>query len=266
MNPGDLISQDRQAELRGVLIGEGTDYQIDGWDLFAAPEVATKDTQRNDQGVQSGTDRYGSRLLTIDLWLDSFPDLVTCQADRAALEAAFRPGPDDVQLHFRLQGVQRCYIGRPRGISTTLPSLDAWEVEARFLATDPRLFSSTEHRHVFDGSPATLTNAGTRDTPWVWTVPGPCIHPMLWRTDDPTSFTWAFPDLELDDGDVLIVDSRTGRATVNGGSVIGQARDDSGNRLPYPFSFPAGAVEWMFDADGDAGNVDATLTWRDAWA
>lgn len=263
MGAGDLIGRDRQAELDGVLMGEGTAFPIEGWDLFALPDVATKDTERNDIGLMPGVDTYGGRLITIDLWLDSYPDMGQAIADRATIESAFAPSNETRLLFFRLEEERYCYKGRGRGVSTQLPTRDAWPVECRFLATDPRIYSGELHEEELDAS-TTLTNAGTRSTPWVWTVVGPCTGPRLRRLDDTASYTFDFPGLTLGAGQLLTVDASTGLAIRTSTSVIGEARDATGLRLPFPFLFPAGDVDWSFDAD--SGTPTSSLAWRDAWA
>lgn len=266
MTAGDLIGRDRQAELDGVLIGEGTRFQVEAWDLFALPDVGEQDTERNDIGVLAGADTYAGRAITVDVWLDAHPDMAQMVVDRAALEAAFAPSSETRELHFRLDGTRLMYFGRGRGVRTTMPSNQAWQCECRFTATDPRVFAGQERSHVWDGDAATveLINAGTRSTPWRLVVEGPLDFPELSLASDPTTYTWSFPNLELDEGETLTIDTRTGLALVNGVSVIGQARDASGTRLPYPWAFPPGAVEWSFSA-ADFDGV-ATLLWRDAWA
>lgn len=265
MSAGDLIGRDRQAELDGVLLGEGTRFQLSSWDMFPIPDVQTKDTDRNDLGIMPGVDTYTGRLITLEVWLDAFPDLDECIADRSALESAFAPSNETRQLHFRVQDERFCYIGRGRGVRTELPTMDAWPVECRFMATDPRYFSGVEHvAELPPTTPTVLTNAGTRSTPWVWTVVGPWDDPELVLTSDPTTYTFRFPGMNLGEGEVLRVDSATGMALRTDTSVIGQARDSTGLRLPFPWSFAPGDVSWTCNG-GDTDGT-ATLAWRDAWA
>lgn len=265
MTAGDLIHLDQQVELAGLLLGETTQFQLEELDLFAAPNASDQDTDRNDQGVMPGADRYQGRLLTVNLWLDAFPDMDAMLEDRANLEAAFSPSSTERELHFRVGGQHYCYYGRGRGITVDMPTNQPWTAECRFLATDPRVFSGAQHTLVLPpGTPIVATNAGTRSTPWRLVVEGQMDHPELVRTSDPATYTWSFPSLDVDTGHTLTVDTRTGLALYDGASVIGQARDAGGSALPFPWEFPAGDVEWEFTA-GDSDGT-ATLVWRDAWA
>lgn len=120
MPAGDLITEDWQVELNGLLTGAGTIYQLGdrGIDGLGVPKAKTQDVDLVQQhGAEAGApDVMSVRVLLIPYvivvdGLDNGWNALTL------LNIAWEPVAADVELHAQLPGWGHIYwTGRPRGL------------------------------------------------------------------------------------------------------------------------------------------------------
>ena len=135
------ITRDWQAELGGVTIGAGTDYDLEGPITgLGVPAPRTSDLDRGDQpGVFGGRDVPKVRTIGIAVAINGDDpagawDLVD------ALCAAWATTSTDTTLDIRLPGMGTVrWTGRPRGVDLDLELLPYGSARARlvFDALDP---------------------------------------------------------------------------------------------------------------------------------
>jgi hypothetical protein len=147
MPAGDLIEADDQLELRGVLMGAGTDWIITPPGVQGLGiTVKSQDVDREHAaGVYSGRDYAGPRVLT-------FPMATTQDTAAEAGEAyvdlleVWAGSETDLELHLRLPGFgHMSFLGRPRGLVENLNGLHggAVEVLATFFCGTPTITYET---------------------------------------------------------------------------------------------------------------------------
>lgn len=143
MPAGDLLTADFQLELRGVLMGYGTDYQIRPEGVGGLGGVPAKVRQvdlRHADGSYAAADLLTARIITVPITIlgDDAADAMDKLDD---LNTAWAPG-DDVVLHGQLPGWDHWSVtGRPRPAASDLSQLKAGIIEAlyEFHALEPTI-------------------------------------------------------------------------------------------------------------------------------
>jgi len=144
MPAGDLITTDYQLEINALLLGAGTDYQVDptGVTGLGLPQTKTADTAYDGRDGSAGsTDFLDVRIISVPIRiLGETPE--AAYDDFLALLGAWAPARDavDVELHIQLPGLGHIYFnGRPRGVTEDLSQLKNSDIGAlcRFDALDP---------------------------------------------------------------------------------------------------------------------------------
>lgn len=113
------------ATLRGVAVGDGTDYPITqpGITGLGIPATRTSDQPRGHlSGDVGGDDVLDKRVLTIPVGIDKD----TAEAAWTAigvLKTAWAPSYSDIALTLSMAGVTVTYYGRPRGFDLQAPFL-----------------------------------------------------------------------------------------------------------------------------------------------
>lgn len=117
---GELITADYQHELRGLLVGAGTDYRVrrESPQGLGHPEPKTQDTPLAHQaGVYTGIDRPGPRILTYAMQVHE-ESAAAADVLVADLLEAWAPSMVDLELHMQRPGFGHIsVVGRPRGLS-----------------------------------------------------------------------------------------------------------------------------------------------------
>ena len=143
MAAGDMITDDYQFEVDGVLYGAGAGIWGNDevpWTGFIGSEVRDQDTDltQADGGV-AATDTNPAKALTMPI-STAQARLTEAEAFAAAraLEVAWSAGQDK-ELHFQLGGVHEHYEGRTRGCVIDLTYVAQGVVRAlvKFKANDP---------------------------------------------------------------------------------------------------------------------------------
>lgn len=133
-----------QASLRGLTIGQGTDYPGIGGvhGIYLAPTPTAADVAiAGGHGVRGAFDRMETRPIIVPVLIAA--DVAATAENRLdTLKAAWAPTGVDVELAVRLEGDERRYFGRPRGVddqavSGRMLTQGVLEVECTFVATDP---------------------------------------------------------------------------------------------------------------------------------
>lgn len=158
MAAGDLISQDVQVELRGLLIGEGTDYPITApIEGLGDLEVRQGDLPRPlAHGLFAGPQFYGGRTLRIPYAIlgddadDAVDKLVELGAAVRVITALDGDDVTTIPLVLRLPGGLRLTsFGKPtRNFvdTTSLPNAKGRTIRGviEFRGTDPRLYGDEQ--------------------------------------------------------------------------------------------------------------------------
>lgn len=150
---------DRQVQVRDLVMGPGTDYQIvEGFNPFNRDvRVEQSEARTHAHGSWSGTEFNDEVTVPIRILIQA-PDQVTWLQLHDRLMHAFRPvgrSFEEVQLRFSLGGQERVMFGRPRMVEPNLQSLVTGEVayRAAFVALDPFQYSSEPIEHDAIGLP-----------------------------------------------------------------------------------------------------------------
>lgn len=287
MAAGDLVTADWQIEYGGLLLGDGTVFDIvrvEG--LLDLPEVQTTDRQRlRRHGLVPGDDFLGGRKVTVTLEVygESPEQFAT---DLQALGAAVRPGGDELPLVFRIPGVAgggRRWVSckpRRRSLPVDLDFLYRMPVAVvEFHASDPRLYdasvtSGTSSLLTTDGGmafPASFplafaatvggtvvaTNEGTFPTPPQFRIDGPVVNP---RVENATTGEVLAIDLELAAGEWLDIDTEA-RSVLLGGTASRYSSLAAGSSW---WELPPGQTPVTFRASTSSTAL-LTVTWRSAW-
>lgn len=147
MPAGDLITADFQFELRALLTGAGTDYEIGPRPAriagFGRAAPKTSDVELDLQaGSYAGPDYAASRLITIPYEIVIPNNAPTAMARFDSLSNAWAESTTDIALYFRLPHWGKRYVmGRPRGLAEDFGDLDVGIVRvlATFFAPDPTI-------------------------------------------------------------------------------------------------------------------------------
>lgn len=148
MAAGDLVVADYQLELRALLMGATTIYEVDiaGLKGLGSPAAKTADTPLDGRDGSIGApDFLDVRVITIPVVIlgatpaDAFDGL-------AALNTAFAPTADgvDLPLYFQVPGWGKVFVnGRPRSLEDDTSQAKNSVIKAlgRFDALDPTVYS-----------------------------------------------------------------------------------------------------------------------------
>ena len=143
MPAGDLLTDDYQLELRGVLMGYGTDYQIrpEGiGGLGSAPAKVRQVSLAHGDGSVAADDLLGERIITVPITITG-DDPGDAMDKLDALNTAWAPGAA-VVLHGQLPGWAHWSVtGHPRPAAADLSNLKSGIIETlyEFHALEPTI-------------------------------------------------------------------------------------------------------------------------------
>lgn len=162
------------------LSGGGSNRSITGMSIWDTPEVRTDDVERGlSWGVSPGAEALGGRKVTVAGWIKA-TSVDTATTSRNAIAKAFAPSTTMKALVWRWGTDIRVVYGRVRGASfdnRMLYQAKAVKWEARFLATDPRIYNwylgATDEDRTASTSwtvgaenSLVLPNGGNAPSPW----------------------------------------------------------------------------------------------------
>jgi hypothetical protein len=280
MAAGDSITTNGQWELNGLLMGQGTSYLVEDFQMWVAPDIRPGETVRaQSHGAFPGTDWLGTRL--VSAIVNITPSTQTAEiAAMQTLAGAWQPPADGATVPLVWQvgdGVKYRLNGKPRLAST---AFEYWmPTECRFVATDPRIYANTESSastglatgsgglsfaatapFVFGtsgGAFMSCTNSGTFNAPWTATFTGPLVAPTL--THVGTGKALILSGASIAAGETLVVSSASRTVLLNG--------------TASRYSWLAATSQW-FDLSPGANSVNltgasgagsVTIAWRSAW-
>lgn len=148
MPAGDLITADWQIELRGLLMGDGTDYlpDVDAGAVrgFYDTETSIAETEYlHAPGSFVGEATESARTVTVALIVAGTTP-AACGSALSTLRDAWARGTVAEQLHVRIPGFGKRYLtGWPTGVVADVSYLASLEVPAlcSFRATDPAIYT-----------------------------------------------------------------------------------------------------------------------------
>lgn len=289
MATGDLITQDWQMERNGLLVGDGTDYDIrliQG--LLDLPEVRVQDRPLLlRHGSVPGEDYLGSRIFTVefDLQDETSSSLST---KMSTLTEAFQASVDEEVIAFQIPGVaggvKAQVSGRVRRRAVPVNLQFAYgHAEAAFQidCTDPRIYSQAENtgnvglastgggmsfNATFDlsfgavstGGNLNVTNDGDTDAPAVLRIDGPCTSPTVENVTQGKTLEF---DITLSASEYLEIDTENRTVLLNGTA----SRYSTLVSTSRWWDLAPGVNALDFRA-ATATAATLTVTWRDAWA
>lgn len=285
---GVTITEDFQLELRDLVIGAGTIYEIpidqmvNWWDMA---EVRASDMAiPGRHGLTAGDDLYGGRSLEWAVDINATEDPAGLAAAIDALKSAFARSDVNLPLYGRMLDQDRLRWVRPRDclVDPANVTFDWARALIRVMVVEPFAYSSDEASDsttltssggglefpvtfpitfgLVDGSPGTIqaTNDGNAPAWWTAEIAGPITDPVITNTTTGVSF-----GLEgvIADGDVVSLNSKDRTILLNGN------QNASYMRAPGVqwFDLQPGANAIQFDAGGEPPYGTLTMTWRSTW-
>lgn len=267
------------ASLRGVRIGEGSDYPFRAMPSgFGVRNTRASTVVQGADGQRFlGADQLAPLTLTFDVHVIATTPVLRQQAAET-LQAAWGPTREGVTtLIVAVNGIERVVFGRPLRCEVDYSRLAFGTIRARciFETSDARIFDATVDSIVLGLSPGggvtapvtapvtagvgsdsdgTATNTGTFETEWVAVVQGPVTGPRLTlaSTGETVEIDGTVPA-----GSQLIVSSTDGSVLLNG-----SPRQNWVSFSSRFFKLPAGANTVRFRAASGTGSC--TFSWRSA--
>jgi len=270
--------------LRDLVHGDGSpDLRIlRSSNLWMAPDLRSNDTEMpGSHGVAAGTDLYGARRvpLTIQLQVGEWDGWAAVHQRMPDVIAAWAPTSEDVELRWTDDTGDYVMFGRPRQAAPNMELAAAGVVnfDCRFLATDPFIYSATEHVAgtaaptpsagftfplvfpIVFGPAGTsgamqIDNSGTAPSSrWRAAFVGPASEPRISVAGRGVTYGG-----DLAAGQILIVEGRSRTALLQGTSTVHASLTERNW-----FSLPPGVSEVQFSTADNSGAV--FFTHRDAW-
>ncbi|MGH9247941.1 MAG: phage distal tail protein [Acidimicrobiales bacterium] len=278
-------SIDGQASVNGLLMGHDTSYKLLGFNPWTKNVRAEQQSPRAwNHGSWSGPEWAEDVIVPMRV-LPQSVDAASWLGLHQQLVAAFRASHADVELRFRLGGVEYLMRGRPRMVEPDAVMIGGGQVVTRcaFVALDPRIYSAAEHTGsiglpsssggltapvtvpftvaaVVTAGRVTLVNAGTEPTGLLFRVDGPVVSPRVTLAGPGGPQALIF-DLTLTVGQWLDVDTAARTVYLNGTS---SRRGLTAVVGDWP-ALPPGPWELAFDAAAFDPDAELTWTFRDAW-
>ncbi|MET9647570.1 phage distal tail protein [Streptomyces syringium] len=288
MPAGDLITRDGQLEWRGALLGAGTPYRmtrLEGWLDLGETRGANPDRPGR-HGLLQGSLLLGRRTVTLSYLVSGVPRERFGQVveDLRTLTA---PGerPVEEPLVIRLDG--RSWLANVRCVRRTVGVEKLYAVghttgAVQWEATDPRLYSPTEHRAATSlpapptdglrfplffplafgagkaGGRLIAVNRGGAATWPVWEIDGPVTGPMVTERDTGQRLV-CHPDFTVARDQTLVIDTDARTVLLNGVN-----HNDvllTRQWFPFPVGTPA-RVDFTATSYDPAARL--TARWRDA--
>lgn len=266
--------------LRGLTHGTGTNLHIlRPSNLWVAPDLRVNDTEiPGSHGAVAGHDLYGPRRVPLTILLDTDGWREALEQKRA-VEAAWAPSSEDLELRFSDGTGDYVMFGRPRQAAPDMTQAGAGKItfECRFFATDPFIYSATEYLAgtlaptppsgftfplVFDlvfGTPGTggrmrIENAGNAPSArWRAAIIGPCSEPRISVGGQGVTYSQ-----QLAAGELLELDGRARTALLQGSATVHVALSER-----RWFALDPGETEIQFSTADNQGAL--FFSWRDAW-
>lgn len=280
---GELVMENWQAEWEGLLLGQGTRYNIASFIGFDLPGMRTTDVERPlEHGVYAQTDLLTAR--TIELSLTVTGDTQEDAATRLeALKASFEPRTEEAPLVVQLPGFgKRLINARPRRCSFPMAGSGlAHPVLVQWLCPDPRMYAVDEqgdsvglptaaggrsYDRVYDvsygamplGGRIYVRNDGNVTTRPVIVIAGPVTDPVVRNltTEQEERFS-----IDLASTDELVVDSVERTVMLNGTTSRLSALSTDSEFI----ELASGVNEITFAGDGSDPMARLAIVWRSAF-
>lgn len=281
-----------QVQVRDLVMGPGTPYQVDRFNPFNRTTRATATEGRAwNHGVWSGVEWANEKAVPMRILVsDTLGGMASWVDLDQQLAAAFHPIGEDVgevELRFTLGGREYVLFGRPRSVEPTSEHVGfGWSLtQAAFVALDPLIYSGelvqvATGLPTFEGGlPVPLTvpftvdgvqvggrepteNEGTAETGLFMRLDGPLQEPRVTlQRQDGTTPTLRF-DIDIAAGQWLEVDTAAETVFLNGLPQSSQLGRTAGEF----FLLPKGVSTLRFAHTGDHNETaQLTVSYRHAW-
>lgn len=225
MTAGDLITGTYQVEYNGLLIGDGTKYDIESIDGLIGYDIRSDTVDRF--GAHGGVaGRHYAHFKTFTVEGNLLANTDTEFRDRRQnLAAAYKPivDPDGalpwlIMLPDPTSTIVKM-MSRPLSLDCPLNrpfALKYAKFKLKLEAVDPVLYNRapTSQSFTLPSDTRTIVNAGNAPAKWVGTLIGACQNPIL--TNNTTGQVISFYNLAMGVNDVLTFDSGTSTVMLNG--------------------------------------------------
>jgi len=269
IQPGDsLTGANGEVEWNGTLWGPSTGVRVllpvDGW--LGTPSVDNLNVERpNRHGAWNALKYAGQRIVSIRLQANSAsdPSAVHDLLDRVIAATGLSTSEDPLPLVIKGYGQPLLAWGqvvdRPLVMDSDynagLPT-----VGVLIACGDPRLYGlEARGATVPLNTPTVLANAGNAETHPVIRIEGPVVNPQVANETLDRTIRFA---IELDDGDILEIDTDNNTVTLDGENRM-STLSGSGIVTPQDLVLQAGSNTIRYTATSGGGN-GADLLWKDA--
>ena len=240
----ELITGDWQIQRNGVLLGDGTEFDVSNITGLAGQPatVASERSLSRRHGSIAGEDFLGTRSMVLSF--DVVSDTSSLTSKLETLASAFGPSVNEVPTYFRIPGVGGGTIVscdthvRRRSVPIDLAySRGVARASFQLVASDPRLYSSTLKTDTASATEATtvgltfdatfdlsfggavspglieVNNAGTFAAPLTMRIYGPVVDPVVTRSSDGAAMSFT---VTVADGDWIDIDVQNRTVLLNG--------------------------------------------------
>lgn len=275
MPPGDLITDDYQYEFRGLLMGHGTEYMVEGIEgLRSLPDVRNSVIPiQGGHGAVSPKLYYDPRTVQFDIWALAAPNGVDALMDALGAAFALSESADPEIFAFKRPGMTN-----PRMLFA-YPTRASFETDYEFAhgradgsvelyAPDPLYYSLEEYTDTFtilNGSSSesiVIANAGNFPSSYFRieienSITDPIVSSNVYGGQVRMNVAFVNDILTVDFYNHLIKDNDLGVETIE----FGYLADDS-----QWFKLAPGNNTITVNRTGTVGDRDVNVYWRDCWS
>lgn len=260
------ITQDYQIEIDGVLVGNGTVYDLAQVQGFGIPPVRGTGIERANAHGNFSSQRELLQNRTLNLEIDVAAGSNLDSAVRT-LRAVLVPSDSVRTIDFKLSAngfgdqIYRCY-GYVRRVTSNIGENANWGVQKMYVqieCEDPRIYDADLSSQAFSaGASHTLNNAGNFPSPLSIDFHGAFTSVTLTNTTHSEAF---YLTLSMGTSGVAIVNTFD-ETVLSGGSSYRRNVDHANSvwLMLHP-----GNNNLTFTALGTDGNTLCTVYWRNCW-
>lgn len=268
-----------------VLNTDATLPFVDIIDVSGLDSAPFRETFHDHEGVDGGfMDAEFEKGRELSLTGSVYADVNTMESYLDSLKANYAPRTTVDAFYFKYPGVnERLLFCKPRGIRynhDSLRRIGSSSIQFRLYAEDSRIYDSSLSTAILPfnaisviglefplefpldfgttsiGASTPITNSGNRDTPLIFSIPGPVQDPVI--VNDTLGISLPF-NITLGSSDTLVVNTQQRTVMLN--SNINRR---SALTVPNWFLLPPGITELRYNAATTAPNP-ITITYRSAW-
>lgn len=277
---------DGQVEVNGLLMGPGTQFYVTAFNPFTRAVRHRMADRAWASGSWSGREDAEAAAIPLRLHIEAETDSGWLAAQQS-VNSALRASSVDVELRWRIAGVEYLMFVRPRLVEPSPETMTYGHgpVNCALMALDPNVYSAAEHELILTlpsasggltfpftapfsidatvtSGRATIVNAGTTNSPLLLRIDafGESLQEPRVTLNSGGVPTVLRANLTLTAGQWLEIDTARRTAYLNGTS---SRRGYMSGDFPL---LPPGSSDIAFDAGLYSASAQLTVTWRDSYA